>query len=190
MATINESPVLKQLLNTGTGILRSHLSNRFVLKFNTHSSSFRPTFSQDCFDFLSLQLLGLKLDLKNSTISLELEQPLNNYEFFLVLLKELADMPYVEIQVLGATGNPGDELVLLLTLEKCKLKDHDFTLHYAESGTAKHKLTFKFDFKLIRDKIICQIHDLEKKRVEEKTSIDLPVDTISSETIPSSPQPV
>jgi len=186
MAMINESPILSNILNGSGGILQPHLSNRFAVRFNAYSYSYRSTFSQDCFDFLSMQVLGLKLDLKNNTVSFELEQPLNNYEFFLVMLKELADMPFVEIKVLDTPKNSGEEPVQLLVLERCKLKDHEFALHYAETGTAKHTLTFKFDFKLIRDKIICQIHDLETAR----NAVALSSDNSSQEVIQPEMPPV
>jgi hypothetical protein len=183
MATISEHPVLNSVFEGNAGILSPHLTNRFVLRFDVRS--YHSTFSQDCFDFLSMQLIKVNLDLKNSSISLVLEQPLHNYEFFLVLLKELADMPDVTLQVLTSPGNPGDEPSVLLTLERCKLKTHDFVLEYAGSGSAKHNLTFKFDFRTIRDRIICQIHDIEKQREETmKNAVGLTDDNLTQPVTP------
>lgn len=160
MATIEKSPILNKILSGTVGILQPQLSHRFALRFNGN----RSTFSQDCFDFLSLQVIDLTLDLKNETLTVQLEQPLNNYDFFLTILNELAEMYDTTIDIVSSPVNVDDEIVVLLNLERCKLADHSFELNYAKMGTAKHKLVFKFDFKTVRDRIITQIYDLEKSR--------------------------
>ena len=155
MASMEHTEYFKKLLSgERVGILLPHLSSHWLIKFKPSKS----ILIQDCFDLLTAQTIKSKIDLMNDVVEIELEQPLFYYEFYLLLIKELADN---EIDLFFFDPRHPEEP--FLKIEDTKLITHDFILDYKNYDQGKqivtHTLKFALNFNRIRERVIVQLHD-------------------------------
>jgi len=157
MLPVNDSRVLKNYIERSSGILQPQLSHNWLVRFEVSETAL----SQDCYDFLTTQVVSCQLNLLNEEVRIEFEQPMYLvYEFFLLVLGELTRK---KVNLFFYPPNEPNA-VPFLTLNNCTAKHHDFELSYrpSESKTACHFLTFDYDVSDFRYRILSQCRDMDK----------------------------
>jgi len=164
MVPIKDSRVLKNYIEKKSGILQPQLSHNWLVRFEVSESAL----SQDCFDFLTTQVVSCRLDLLNEEVRIEFEQPMYQvYEFFLLALGELTRK---KVSLVFFPPNEPNAKPFL-TLNNCVAKDHNFELSYRPSGseTACHFLIFGYDVSDFRYRILSQCRDMDKAAIQPST---------------------
>jgi hypothetical protein len=137
-----EKNMEKNMSEELTGILMPHLKHQFILRVGVKD--------QDIIDTFAKQVLSVKLDYRNNTLDVIVEQPLRGGALHQFVYEWVHSAPhfsptYLEIWTSGE--NP-TYIMRLLGLECIS---HEFELGYEHCASAYHKLRFKFQSLAMRD---------------------------------------